>query len=67
MGRQRVDLGGDGGAFPAEEIGDGVTQASLGDPMGAPGRHRQIAALDLVGSLGAGLDPLPRLRAVNAP
>ena len=44
-------------AFPLQEILDGLAEALVGDPVGAPGLDRQIAALDLVRPLGAGLDP----------
>ena len=41
-----------------EELGDGPPETRIRDPMGTVGRHRQIAALDLVRPLRAGLDTL---------
>src|SRR5215468_4025331 len=59
---QRPDLALDGGTLAAEEILDRGGEARLADPMCAPGRRRQVAALDLVLALGAGLDPRQLVR-----
>jgi hypothetical protein len=39
-------------------LGDGPAKTGIGDPMRAVGRHRQIATLDFVRTLRAGLDAL---------
>src|ERR1700730_18137995 len=45
-------------ALAREELGDGPAERRIGDPVSTVGWHRQIAALDLVWTLGAGLDAL---------
>src|SRR5437588_7230655 len=45
-------------ALAGEERGDRAAEARIGDPMRAVGRHRQIAALQFMRALRAGLDPL---------
>ena len=59
---QPLDLALDHVALAREELGDGAAKARVGDPMGAVGRHRQIAALQFVRALRAGLDPLQPAR-----
>src|SRR5947207_11835149 len=41
-----------------EKGGHGAAEARVRDPMRAVGRHRQVAALQLVRPLRPGLDPL---------
>jgi hypothetical protein len=48
----------DGRALLLEEVVDGAAEAAVDDPVGREGRHRKIAALNLVVALGAGLDAL---------
>src|SRR6476620_5442614 len=48
---------GDRSTLTLEVIGHGAAERRVSDPMDAVGRHRQIAAGDLVRSLGAGLNP----------
>ena len=45
-------------ALAGEERGDGAAETRVGDPVGAVDRHRQVAALQFVRPLRAGLDPL---------
>ena len=45
-------------ALAIEKGGDGAAETGVGDPVRAVGRHRQIAALQFVRPLRAGLDPL---------
>src|SRR5437879_5959659 len=54
--RELVDFGGDMGALVLEKVGDGATQPWIGNIMRRMGRHRHIAARDLVLAAGAGLD-----------
>ena len=54
----RVDLPG----LVDEITRDRVSQALVGDPMVGIGRHRQVAARQLVRALGAGLDALQAAR-----
>src|SRR6185369_3224866 len=54
---ERRDLALDRAALGGEEGGDGAPEAGVGDMMGRPGRHRPVAAGELVGALRAGLDP----------
>src|SRR5208337_2052155 len=56
--REPFDLVLDHLALALEELGDGSAKARVRDPMSAVGRHRQVAALDLVWPLRACLDPL---------
>src|SRR5947209_549747 len=53
-----LDLLGDHLALAGQEGGDGAAEAWVRDPMRAVGRHRQIATLQFVRPLRAGLDPL---------
>src|SRR5947209_19236071 len=55
---EMLDLLRDHLALAGEERGDGAAEARIGDPMRAIGRYRQIAALQFVRALRAGLDPL---------
>ena len=45
-------------AFAREELRDRTAEGWIGDPMGAVGRRRKIAALDLVWPLCARFDML---------
>src|SRR5205823_13277016 len=45
-------------AFAREKGGDRTPERRIGDPVRAVGRHREIAALQFVRALRAGLDPL---------
>src|SRR3984957_11681508 len=45
-------------ALAREELRDRAAKALVRDVMRAVGRHRQVAALELMRALGAGLDPL---------
>ena len=56
------DLALDRVAFALDEIVDGAAEAGIGDAVRGVGGHRQVAALDLVLALGAGLDPLQPMR-----
>src|SRR5215469_3190566 len=49
-------------ALAREKSGNGAAKRRIGDPMRAIGRHRQIAALQFVRALRAGLDPLEPMR-----
>src|SRR5262245_31046567 len=55
--RQSGDLRLHSRPLAAEEIPYRCGKAGIGDPVGAPGGRRHIAALDFVLALGARLDP----------
>src|SRR5262245_14680818 len=59
---ESTDLALDRRALAAEEILNCGGEAGIADPMRAPGRGRQIAALDLVLALSAGLHPRELVR-----
>jgi hypothetical protein len=47
---------GDRQALALEVVGDGTAKPRIPDPMHTTGRHRQIAAGELVRALGPGFD-----------
>jgi hypothetical protein len=52
-----LELAGHLEAILGEEALDRIPEAGVADPVRAVGRDRRVAALELVGALGAGLDP----------
>src|SRR5579885_3319711 len=58
LGAEEVGKPIDGDGFAAEEILDRAPETGIADPVGAVRRLRQVAALNLVRSLGAGLHAL---------
>src|SRR6266850_1392380 len=59
---QPLDLLFDRRPFALEIIVDGAAESGIDDPMRREGRHRHVAALDLVIALRARLDPLQAVR-----
>jgi len=52
-----------GAPLGVEIVGDGTAKIGIGQEMGRPGRHRHIAARQLVATLRAGFDPREAARA----
>src|SRR3954468_20677236 len=55
---QHFDLMRDGDPFAFQVIGNRCPEAGIADPVGTVGGSRQVAALDLMLTLGTGFDPL---------
>src|SRR5262245_33120728 len=54
---KHCNLMGDGSVLTLQIAAHGTAKARVPDPMGAIGRHREIAAGELMRALGTGLDP----------